>query len=181
MSKPFDEWNTVKKRLEARGQAPFFKEREVWFAAVGVNVGHEEDGKNDNYERPVLILKKFNRNLFFGVAFSSIFKPENDFYHTVLVKGKASSVILSQAKAYSAKRLWRRMDILDKAEFEVVKLLAARTLFGSEIIKTDLGEPRSSGPEGIYSNSVANRDRIVNAKSLPDRYKKARTSGRSKP
>ncbi|MGH7238380.1 MAG: hypothetical protein ACREGF_07645, partial [Candidatus Saccharimonadales bacterium] len=166
MSKSFDEWNKLKKRLEVRPSAPFFKEREVWFAAVGLNIVHEEDGKNDNYERPVLVLKRFNKNLFFGLAFSSIFKPENDFYHTVLVKQKASSIILSQAKSYSSKRLLRRMAILDQAEFKVARLLAAHTLFGSDIIKTDLGEPRSSGPEGIYNSSVASEKHTVNAKVI---------------
>ena len=180
-NKPFDEWNTLKKQLEGRQTFPFFKEREVWFAAVGVNVGHEEDGKNTKHERPVLVLKRFNKNLFFGVAFSSIFKPENDFYHTIFLNGRASSVILSQAKVYCSRRLFRRMAILDKPEFEVVKLLAARTPFGGEIIKTDLGEPRSSGPEGIYNSSLANVNKTVNATSNTTDNKKTRTSGRSKP
>lgn len=162
MDKPFDAWNTLKKELEAREKPPYFKEREVWFAAVGVNIGHEEDGKNDQYERPVLVVKRFNRNLFFGVAFSSVLKEENRFYHTVQLKGKSRSVILSQTRVYSAKRLLRRIAFLDAAEFETVKCLTAYMLFSAKMIKTDPGEPESSGPEGICTTSVAKSGKEVN-------------------
>ena len=35
-------------------------EREIWWCSLGVNVGHEEDGKNEQFERPALILKKWS-------------------------------------------------------------------------------------------------------------------------
>ncbi len=31
----------------------------IW-CSIGINVGDEEDGKNELYERPVLVIKKFN-------------------------------------------------------------------------------------------------------------------------
>lgn len=39
----------------------YFYEKDVWWASLGANIGHEEDGKNKKFERPVLILKKFNK------------------------------------------------------------------------------------------------------------------------
>ena len=30
-------------------------------------MGFEEDGKNDNFVRPVLVLKKFNNDMFLGI------------------------------------------------------------------------------------------------------------------
>ena len=38
---------------------------------MGVNVGHAMDGKNQFYHRPVLIVRKFNPHLFFGVPLTS--------------------------------------------------------------------------------------------------------------
>lgn len=60
--KNFDKWNIRKKRIEKKTQIPFFYTREIWRCSLGVNIGSEHDGKNDLYERPVLILKKFNKN-----------------------------------------------------------------------------------------------------------------------
>ena len=51
--KQFDSWNEKKKRTDGKSIAEdfFFHEREVWWCAVGVNVGTEVDGKNDDFER----------------------------------------------------------------------------------------------------------------------------------
>jgi mRNA interferase MazF len=46
---------------------PLFKERDIWWVSIGVNVGFEEDGKHEKFLRPVLILKKFNKELFLGI------------------------------------------------------------------------------------------------------------------
>ena len=44
-----------KKQLHKRKTAPRFKEREVWWCKIGLNVGVEQDGKGNNYTRPILI------------------------------------------------------------------------------------------------------------------------------
>ena len=37
-----------------------FHEREVWWCSLGANIGFEQDGGGEDFERPVVILKKFN-------------------------------------------------------------------------------------------------------------------------
>jgi mRNA interferase MazF len=74
MLKEFDNWNEQKKCLHKIEQLPMFSEREVWWCSLGVNVGDEQDGKGENFTRPVLVLKKFNRNLFVGVPMSTKIK-----------------------------------------------------------------------------------------------------------
>jgi len=64
--KNFDTWNNHKKLINKQRAAPFYKEREVWWCALGVNVGFEQDGTGKNFDRPVLVLKGFNRETFFG-------------------------------------------------------------------------------------------------------------------
>src|SRR5579864_8524776 len=57
MPKNFDAWNEQKKVADGREIASdfFFHERELWWCALGANMGVEADGKHDLFERPVLI------------------------------------------------------------------------------------------------------------------------------
>src|SRR6185369_4104731 len=82
--KRFDDWNHKKKQLESRilDESFFFLNREVWWTATGVNIGKEMDGKNDNFERPVLILKKFDEDNFLGLPISTHIGDDN-LYHTL--------------------------------------------------------------------------------------------------
>jgi hypothetical protein len=53
MQKDFPGWHRQKEQLHAQHQTPTFQEREIWWCSVGVNIGHEMDGKNQFYNRPV--------------------------------------------------------------------------------------------------------------------------------
>jgi len=66
MEKDFDGWNEIKKRTHHKKQAPYFHEREVWWAIIGTNVGSEIDG-GEKFLRPLIVLKKFNRHTFWGI------------------------------------------------------------------------------------------------------------------
>ena len=59
--KDFDTWNTLKKSIHQKRFLAFVHAREVWWCPLGLNVGTEQDGKHVACERPVLILRKFNR------------------------------------------------------------------------------------------------------------------------
>ncbi|MFA7308472.1 MAG: hypothetical protein WC045_00185 [Patescibacteria group bacterium] len=63
----FSKWNNLKIPIAERKKFPQFSEREIWWCSIGKNVGHECDGKNELFERPVLVLKKFNRDTFLGM------------------------------------------------------------------------------------------------------------------
>ena len=60
MEKDFDRWNGMKKALNGGEGTALFHEREVWWCALGANIGFEQDGGKGDFERPVVILKKFN-------------------------------------------------------------------------------------------------------------------------
>lgn len=62
--KDFDSWNEEKKNLENFGNANLpFSEGQIWWCSFGYNIGDEEDGKNAFFERPALVVKKFNNRL----------------------------------------------------------------------------------------------------------------------
>lgn len=115
--KEFDKWIKKKKEYNLRKvTASFFNEREIWWVSTGVNVGFEEDGKNDNFSRPVLVIKKFNNELFLGVPLSTKLK-DNKYYVQISVKGRIVSAMTSQIRAFSSKRIWDKLAVLDDGDF----------------------------------------------------------------
>lgn len=129
MQKDFDTWNTRKKIINSFPEAPFYHEREIWWCSLGVNVGFEQDGTGRNYDRPVLVLRGFNAQVFFGVALTG--KKRQSKYHLPigLVEGREASAILSQVRLIDSKRLVRKASTLDEATFEVVKEALKKVLF----------------------------------------------------
>lgn len=119
--KPFDEWFPVKKQVHERTTKIVFKEGETWWCNIGINVGFETDGKGRAFARPVLIIKKFSRTMFFAVPFTSKFKSGNWYAPLEIEKDITSYAILSQARAYDTKRLQRKISDVDLKEFAKIK------------------------------------------------------------
>lgn len=46
----------------------YFREKEIWWAALGKNVGYETDGKHELFERPVLILNKYSKDIWVNIG-----------------------------------------------------------------------------------------------------------------
>lgn len=120
MAKDFDNWNKIKKETHIKKTLPLFAEREVWWCQLGVNVGSEEDGKGINYLRPVLVLRKFNKNIFYGLPITS--KNKKDIFHADINSGEIlGSVILSQMRLIDAKRLSHLFSKITDDELEYIK------------------------------------------------------------
>ena len=117
MNKDFDKWNELKKLIHNEKIPPFHRECEIWWCSLGVNIGFEEDGKNKLFERPVLIFRKFNKNMFWGLPLTKT-QRVGKFYFSFELKKQQSSVILSQLRIFSSKRLIRRMGRLNDLEFK---------------------------------------------------------------
>ncbi|MDD5721345.1 MAG: hypothetical protein PHT16_02780 [Candidatus Pacebacteria bacterium] len=71
MEKDFDKWNEIKKELDVKEQKFFFKEGEIWWMSVGLNVAKESCGKGIIFRRPVLILRKLSSDSFIGLPLTS--------------------------------------------------------------------------------------------------------------
>ncbi len=123
MHKDFDRWNEEKKLLHSRKGDIFFHEREIWWCALGANIGFEQDGTNELFERPVLIIKKFNRDVLWILPLTRSDK-KNRYYASVTVGDANSSVILSQLRLISSARLQRYMYKLPQGQFkEIIRLV----------------------------------------------------------
>ncbi len=120
MKKDFDKWNNWKKELE-NTQSNFYHERDIRWCSLGVNIGFEQDGTSSLYQRPVLILKGFSRNVCLVVPLTTS-KKKNPFHFCVgFIKGQKASVILSQIRLIDTKRLHDRLAILDEDKFEGIR------------------------------------------------------------
>jgi mRNA interferase MazF len=119
--KRFLEWIGVKQKLDANDyQPPLVKEGELWWCAIGENVGIETSGKGKNFTRPVIILKKFGRLAFFGIP-TTTKKREGTWYVSFTHQDVDETALLSQARMFSYKRLDRKMGELAETDFANVK------------------------------------------------------------
>ena len=109
--KNFNSWNEKKKRI-----VPNFSERDIWWCALGLNVGYEEDGKHADFERPICILRKFNKDIFIGLPLTSV-RKNNPYYFPHQLHDTCGSILLSQARILSAKRLERKLGRLGRGRF----------------------------------------------------------------
>ena len=105
-----------------------FSERDVWFIKMGVNVGYEQDGKGEEFLRPVLFLNKFNKMIFLGIPFTKQIKKEASFYYQFEFKGQNSTAILSQVRLYDAKRLKFRYGKVSQHDFRELKAKLTRMI-----------------------------------------------------
>lgn len=115
--KNFDAWNQIKKSIHARNSYAYAHPREVWWCCLGLNVGVEIDGKNENFERPVIIMKAYNKEMLLVLPLTSREKHDK-FHHKIETDQKISWVKLTQPRMISSKRLLRKVDILGEEEFQ---------------------------------------------------------------
>jgi mRNA interferase MazF len=116
MQKNFDVWNELKKKIEISTDEPvgFPREGEVWMCSLGRNIGYEQNGANDNFSRPVLVVKKFNNHMFWSVPLSTKQKRFDFYFNFTDPNDKKVSAILAQMKLVSVKRLKRKLYDLPK-------------------------------------------------------------------
>lgn len=116
VDKDFREWHALKTALERHRRRPFFSEREIWISSIGLNLGHEEDGKGDRFLRPVIVFKKFSPDLFWGIPLTTTDKRDPFHLHFSFNR-RDNAAILSQLRAFDRRRLLRRMGIMPEEAF----------------------------------------------------------------
>ena len=120
MQKDFDAWNKIKKVLDEKEQKFFFKDGEILWMSVGLNVAKESCGKGFVFRRPVLILKKLSGDTFVGLPLSSKEKIGSWFIDINLGKEKRY-VLLYQIRMFSTNRFESRLSTIDDNDFKKVK------------------------------------------------------------
>ena len=120
LKKNFDNWNNAKKQIDETENKKTFHEREIWFIQIGENVGFEQNGKGGEFLRPVIIYKKFSKNVFLGIPLTKADK-KGKFYSTFVFKEQESTAILSQVRLFDSKRLKYKVGKMSVGDYNEVK------------------------------------------------------------
>lgn len=120
MEKDFDGWNEKKKELDQRREKFFFKDGEIWWCSVGLNIGSESCGKGNTFRRPVLVLRKLSATQFIGIPLSTQPK-KGSWFTSVVVNGVSQYVLLYQIRMFNVNRFQRRFASLEEVDFIHVK------------------------------------------------------------
>jgi len=121
MGKNFDSWHQLKVNLHNSQKNIRFKERDVFWASIGVNIGFEQDGKSRLCSRPVIIVKAYSKSLFLGVPLSTKIK-DGSFFFEFILNEKPSSALLVQARTFDSKRLEKRIGMINQKDFNELKV-----------------------------------------------------------
>ena len=132
MQKDFDKWNSLKKQIDAKDDKDrlFFRDGEVWWINIGLNIGFEVNGKDDQFMRPVLILKKYNKYSFLALPLTTVKKksPYNVFLS--IIDNKKSYANLSQLRNIDSKRLINKAGHIEIGILKEIREKVSQINFG---------------------------------------------------
>ncbi len=124
-------WNEQKKILNGMKKRVLFKEGEIWWCAVGMNVGGETYGKGTRFGRPVIIFKRLSPDM--CIVIPTTTKPKNgSWFHYLFVRGIHRWAMMSQMKSISANRLFSKESRISIDQFVQLKKSVASLLGLSE-------------------------------------------------
>lgn len=129
--KDFYTWNELKVQIDLKEEEErlFFKDAEVWWVSIGLNIGFEINGKNEKFVRPVVVVKKYNKFSFLALPLSTVKKENKYIVFIGNVSGKDAYANLSQLRNVDSKRLVSKLGFVDKKIFIELKKKASQVNF----------------------------------------------------
>jgi mRNA interferase MazF len=118
--KTFQDWCRLKIFLWGKTNKAFFKQGDVWWCCLGMNLGEEIFGRGARFTRPVLVFRKFTGNSFLGLPLTTQEK-QGSWYVEITIHGNKNWVMLNQARVLDKKRFINRLVTLDDSDFKKVK------------------------------------------------------------
>jgi len=120
MQENFDIWNNKKKEINTFELRNFnVNTREIWWCSLGMNIGSEQNGIGDYFERPVVVLRRLSTTTFIVLPLSTK-KKLKDFQYEVAINNTVSYILLDQIRVIDIRRFMRMMGYLDKKDFQNV-------------------------------------------------------------
>lgn len=118
----YNKWNIKKQDIQflERAQNIYFKEGDVWWCSLGLNVGSESFGKGDNFRRPVLIIKKLSSDLCVAIPLTSKEKT-GTWFIDITLQGEKKWAMLYQIRTLNKKRFSLKIGELDGTDLARVK------------------------------------------------------------
>lgn len=123
----FVEWTKIKFQIHIAEKNIYFRNGEIWWASLGSNIGYEQNGKNLNFERPIVVLKKFNQHTLWIIPLSTKIK-NNPYYYNYKLNNEEYSAIIIQLRLISSKRLIRKIGLFPRDDFQNIKSIIKKML-----------------------------------------------------
>jgi mRNA interferase MazF len=120
VEKDFDAWGTSKKQIDCLSTSIYAHTREVWWCSLGLNIGVETDGKHAYFDRPVIVMKSYNKDSVLVLPLTSK-RKEDSFHFEIRVSGHINWAKLSQARVISTKRMQRKIGTVGESDFNELK------------------------------------------------------------
>jgi mRNA-degrading endonuclease toxin of MazEF toxin-antitoxin module len=120
MRKDFDNWNKNKKTIHNDGENKLYHARELWWCSLGINVGSEQDGTGEDYERPVLVYKGLSKQTCIILPLTSSTEVHKMRIPIGKVDGINASAILSQIRVIDTKRFINKVGVLNIETFKKI-------------------------------------------------------------
>ncbi len=114
--KDFDDWNITKRITDQKQPIIGVHERELWWVSIGINVSVEINGKHKNYERPAIVIKRFNKHMIWIVPTTSQIK-DTLFHEKFLFNDDQYFAAFTQLRLVSTKRLLRKTGMISKSDY----------------------------------------------------------------
>lgn len=101
----YDSWNEQKKKVAQLARTRFVRKGDVLMVKLGKNVGYEQDGKGEDFLRPVLVLRVFTKDALFVVPLTTVPKVHKYYVSIGQVGTEENFAIISQARFLDARRI----------------------------------------------------------------------------
>jgi mRNA interferase MazF len=128
MKKDYSGWHAQKATINDKDGTALFHEREIWWCSLGLNVGTEQDGGQD-YERPVVILRKFNLESSLVAPLTGRTREGRYYFPLGRIDDRDATVILSQIRFIDRKRLKNKIAMLPMKTFDALTAAVIRANF----------------------------------------------------
>jgi mRNA interferase MazF len=120
MQKDFQKWHNKKSEVDTIEERPFFHVREIWFCHLGANVGFEQDGNGDDFLRPIIVFRKFNNEILWGIPLTKKGKDTKYYFTFSFSERGENRAILSQIRLIDARRLSYHIGEISEEDFRAL-------------------------------------------------------------
>ncbi len=121
MEKDFDAWSKRKKNINSLEEGKFYTSREIWWATLGTNIGHEQDGRGINFNRPVLIITAFSKGTCLIVPLTTSEKRNRYYVEAGDIDGVPNAANISQLRLIDTRRLTEKICMLNEEQFLYIR------------------------------------------------------------
>ena len=144
MEKEFDRWNLRKQEIDLSTRPRIqFHEREIWWCAIGINIGSEQHSQTGDFSRPIIVFKRWSPNIFWGIPLTTKLKSV-DFRFRFTLAGIENDALIVQLRAFDSKRLLRKVGTLSLFEFKDLQNMIMESIQGG-VIEENETPPRGRG------------------------------------